>query len=77
MRHAKHRRDIEDRFKRNLAKDRAKTTVSEIGEFGIIELTRQRMRPSLRKTHYMECPHCQGLGEIRMPDTVAADAVRR
>ncbi len=77
MRSAKHRRDIEERFKKNLAKDRAKTTVSEIGDFGIIELTRQRMRPSIRKAHYMDCPHCAGLGEIRMPDSVASDAMRR
>jgi ribonuclease E len=77
MRSAKHRRDIEERFKKNLAKDRAKTTVSQIGDFGIIELTRQRMRPSIRKAHYMDCPHCAGLGEIRMPDSVASDAMRR
>jgi len=77
MRSSKHRREIEDRLKKHFQKDRAKTTVSQISEFGIVEMTRQRMRPSLRKTHYMECPHCQGLGEIRMPDTVAADAIRR
>ncbi|MEY4119378.1 MAG: Ribonuclease, partial [Planctomycetota bacterium] len=77
MRSVKHRREIEDRLKKHFQKDRAKTTVSQISEFGIVEMTRQRMRPSLRKTHYMECPHCQGLGEIRMPDTVASDAIRR
>jgi ribonuclease E len=77
MRSAKHRRDIEDRLKKNLARDRAKTTVSQISEFGIVELTRQRMRPSIRKAHYIDCPHCAGHGEIRMPDSVAADAVRR
>ena len=77
MRMSKHRRDIEDRLKQNLSKDRAKSTVTEISEFGIVEMTRQRMRPSLRKTHYMDCPHCSGHGEIRMPDTVASDAMRR
>ena len=77
MRASKHRREIEERFKKHLSRDRAKTTVSEIGEFGILELTRQRMRPSLRKTHYMDCPHCAGHGEIRMPESVASDALRR
>ncbi|MEY3026676.1 MAG: Ribonuclease [Planctomycetota bacterium] len=77
MRSSKHRREIEDRLRKHFQKDRAKTTVAQISEFGIVEMTRQRMRPSLRKTHYMECPHCQGLGEIRMPDTVASDAMRR
>jgi len=77
MRASKHRREIEERFKKHLSRDRAKTTVSEISEFGILELTRQRMRPSLRKTHYMDCPHCAGHGEIRMPESVASDALRR
>ena len=77
MRASKHRREIEERFKKHLSRDRAKTTVSEIGEFGILELTRQRMRPSLRKTHYMDCPQCAGHGEIRMPESVASDALRR
>ncbi|MFN5495653.1 MAG: ribonuclease E/G, partial [bacterium] len=77
MRSAKHRRDIEERLKKNLSRDRAKTTVSQISEFGIVELTRQRMRPSIRKAHYIDCPHCAGHGEIRMPDSVAADAMRR
>ena len=77
MRSAKHRRDIEERFKKHLARDRAKTTVGTISEFGILELTRQRMRPSISKTHYADCPHCAGSGEIRMPDSVAADAMRR
>jgi ribonuclease E len=77
MRSSKHRRDIEERLRRNLAKDRAKTTVGQISEFGIVEMTRQRMRPSIRKTHYTDCPHCAGSGEIRMPDSVAADTMRR
>ena len=77
MRAAKHRRDIEERLKKYLTRDRAKTTVSQISEFGIVELTRQRMRPSIRKAHYIDCLHCAGLGEIRMPDSVAADAMRR
>ncbi|HMN96427.1 MAG TPA: Rne/Rng family ribonuclease [Phycisphaerales bacterium] len=77
MRAAKHRRDIEDRFRQALRVDRAKTTVAPISEFGILEMTRQRMRPSLRKTHYIDCPHCGGHGEIKMPDAVAGDSLRR
>ncbi|MFO0872935.1 MAG: Rne/Rng family ribonuclease [Phycisphaerales bacterium] len=76
MRSAKHRRDIEERFHQALKKDRARTTIAPISEFGILEMTRQRMRPSLRKTHYSDCPHCAGHGEVKMPDAVAGDAIR-
>ncbi|MGA1516647.1 MAG: translation initiation factor IF-2 N-terminal domain-containing protein [Phycisphaerales bacterium] len=77
MRSHKHRKDIQDRFTNAFKKDRARTTVLPVSDFGIVEITRQRMRPSLRKTHYAECPTCAGHGEIRLPDSVAADALRR
>ena len=77
MRFSRHRREIEDRLASLLKLDRAKSSFAPISEFGIIEMTRQRMRPSLRKMHYADCPHCTGAGEVRLPDTVAADAMRR
>jgi ribonuclease E len=77
MRSPRHRREIEERFQTNMRKDRAKTTVARISEFGLVELTRQRMRPSVRKAHFAECPHCTGGGEIRIPDSTAAEALRR
>lgn len=77
MRSHKHRKDIQDRFTNAFKKDRARTTVLPVSDFGIVEITRQRMRPSLRKTHYAECPTCAGHGEIRLPDSVAADSLRR
>ncbi len=73
----RHRRDIEDRFRKGLARDRARTTMLRISDFGIVELTRQRMRPSLRKSHFMACAHCDGHGEIKTPETVGADAARQ
>lgn len=76
MRSPKHRREIEDRFRAALHRDRAKSTVLPISDFGVVEMTRQRMRPSVRKTHFTDCQHCRGLGEIQMPDTVASDALR-
>ncbi|MEY4181477.1 MAG: Ribonuclease [Planctomycetota bacterium] len=77
MRMSKHRKDIEARIEEELKRDRAKATHLPISEFGMVEMTRQRMRPSMRKTHYIDCPHCAGAGEVRMPDVVAADALRR
>jgi ribonuclease E len=77
MRSSKHRREIEARLDNNLRRDRAKTTTIEISDFGIVEMTRQRMRPGLHKTQFMDCPHCHGSGEVRVPDAVAADILRR
>lgn len=76
MRSAKHRKQIEERFNNLLKRDRAKATVLPISEFGIMEMTRQRMRPSIRKSHFMPCPHCNGRGEIKVPEYVASDAAR-
>lgn len=77
MRFIKHRREIEERLTALLKIDRAKSSFAPISEFGIIEMTRQRMRPSLRKMHYADCTHCTGSGEIRVSGAVAADAMRR
>jgi ribonuclease E len=77
MHMARHRREIEDRFRAGLSRDRAKTTMLRVSEFGIVELTRQRMRPSLRKSHFVACPHCDGHGEIKSPETVGGDATRQ
>ena len=76
MRSAKHRRDIEARFQAILETDRARSTVLPIGEFGVLELTRQRMRGSHESIHFQDCPTCRGRGMIQRPDSVAADALR-
>ncbi|MCX5688450.1 MAG: ribonuclease E/G, partial [Planctomycetota bacterium] len=76
MRRIEHRKDIENRFKERMKRDRAKTTVLQISEFGILEMTRQRMRPSHESTHFTDCPTCRGRGLVQKPDSVAADALR-
>ncbi|HWB18903.1 MAG TPA: Rne/Rng family ribonuclease [Phycisphaerales bacterium] len=77
MHSRRHRQQVEDRFDLNLKRDRARTTMARISEFGLLEMTRQRMRPSLRKAHFVPCPHCGGHGEIRSSEFVASDAARR
>ena len=76
MNQARNRKAIEARFNERLKKDRAKTTVLPISEFGILELTRQRMRASATMTHFQELPAAYGRGWIRKADSVAADAMR-
>ena len=77
MRQQKHRQDIENRLVKNLGRDRAKTTVLPISEFGIVEMTRQRMRPNTQRANYATCETCEGRGVLRRVDAVAADAIRR
>ena len=70
------RRKIEKRMADNLARDRARTSTTRISEFGIMEMTRQRMRPSMQKTHYQTCTNCNGRGGVRSPESMAAEALR-
>lgn len=72
----KNRRDVENRIKDRLKKDRASTKPLPISEFGIVEMTRQRVRGSYRSQHFAKCPACNGRGLLRRPESVAADALR-
>lgn len=76
MRHASHRKAIEQRFKDRLRRDRAKSTVGQISQFGLLEMTRQRMRGSMESQHFSDCPMCHGRGLVQNPDSVAAIALR-
>ena len=76
MRMLKNRKAVEQRFKDRLKRDRAKTTILPISAFGIMEMTRQRMRGSHERQHFIECPACRGRGMLQKPQSVAADALR-
>jgi len=77
MRSVKHRRQIEELFAEHLKRDRARTTTTRISEFGLLEMTRQRMRPSLRKAHFSACPACAGRGEIKTAESIAGAVTRQ
>lgn len=76
MRYASHRKQVEQRFRDRLKRDRAKTTVGSISEFGLLEMTRQRMRGSMESQHFVDCPTCRGRGLVQKADSVAATALR-
>ena len=76
MRSRTHRKQIETQLRNNLKSDRARTRALPISQFGIIELTRQRMRGSVRSAHFADCPDCNGRGMVQRPDSVANDAMR-
>ena len=69
MASGKNRRRVEEEFQSALRRDRSKTHVSQLSEFGLIEMTRQRVRPSLLYTFSEPCDHCRGLGRVQGRDT--------
>ena len=73
----KHRRDIEKRLKDNIKKDRARTKILRINDLGLLSMTRQRMRPGLKKALHQVCPTCNGHGLLMTAETVAIDAMRQ
>ena len=77
LRYERHRRELEERLFENFKMDRAKTKVLRMSQFGIIELTRQRMRPSLKRSIYADCPHCKGAGLVKTPESMTLDLMRR
>ncbi|MDB5297177.1 MAG: rne, partial [Phycisphaerales bacterium] len=77
LRYERHRRELEERIVENFKRDRAKTKVLEMSQFGIIEITRQRMRPSLQSSVYFDCPHCKGAGLVKTPESMSLDVMRR
>ena len=73
----RHRKKVEQRMRDNLKRDRARTRVGPISQFGALELTRQRMRPSLKSAISRVCPSCNGLGSTASPETVLLSIMRR
>jgi ribonuclease G len=71
-----HRREVFERFQRELARDRARTRVLQISDFGLIEITRQRSRNNLERVLTRACPHCSGTGRARTDLTAALDLRR-
>ena len=73
----KHRRAVERELRQAVSYDRARTKILRMSQFGIIEMTRQRMRPSLKSSVYMDCPHCSGSGLIKSPESMSIEIMRR
>lgn len=76
MRFHSHRKEVESRFHERLKRDRAKSSTAPISPFGLLEMTRQRMRGSMESQHFADCPMCHGRGLVKRPDSVAASALR-
>lgn len=62
---SRHQREVENRLREHLKADRARVQVGRISRFGLLEMSRQRLRPSLGDAHQEICPRCSGLGHVR------------
>lgn len=76
MRDERHRRQVERKLRDCVRRDRARTKVLRISPFGIIEMTRQRIRPSLRRSVYEDCPCCRGVGQVKTAESMAIEVMR-
>ncbi|PPR35140.1 MAG: Ribonuclease E [Alphaproteobacteria bacterium MarineAlpha9_Bin6] len=76
MEEARNNRSIERRLKDSFASDRARIQMGRISVFGLLELSRQRMRPSLLEVSSHLCPHCAGSGRVRSCESVVMQALR-
>jgi len=72
----RNQRDVEERLKRALAIDRARVQIGHISRFGLLEMSRQRLRPSLGESSQMTCPRCLGQGSIRGIESLGLSVIR-
>ena len=72
-----HRQALFERFQEEMARDRARSRILPVSEFGLIEITRQRSRGNLERVLTRACPACAGSGRVKTDMTVALDLRRR
>jgi len=76
MESSKNQREVENRLRDALRHDRARVQMGKISRFGLMELSRQRLRPALAETSYITCPRCTGTGHIRSTESAALHILR-
>ncbi len=76
MRQYKNQKAVENAMRTAVRKDRARVSVGGISRFGLMEMSRQRLRPSLDDSAYKICPHCNGIGKVRSTESLALSVLR-
>jgi ribonuclease E len=76
MRKERHRRNVERALRDAVKRDRARTKILRISPFGLIEMTRQRIRPSLKRSVYRDCPSCTGAGVVKTAESMSLEVMR-
>jgi ribonuclease E len=77
MKDKKHVKEVERTLKQALKKDKARVTVGHLSRFGLLELSRQRLRPGAETTTYVTCPACLGRGRTKSVPSQGLDLLRR
>jgi ribonuclease E len=76
MESKKNQQDVEDRLREAVRSDRARIQLGRISRFGLMEMSRQRLRPSLGESTHLACPRCSGMGTIRSVESMALALLR-
>ena len=76
MRREKHRRILERSLRDAMKRDRARTKILRTSPFGLIEMTRQRIRPSFKRSVYKDCPCCSGIGYVKTAESMSIEVIR-
>ncbi len=76
MESTKNQRAVEDRLRDAVKQDRARIQIGRISRFGLLELSRQRLRPSISESTNITCPRCNGMGVIRSVESLALAILR-
>ncbi|MFT3762519.1 MAG: ribonuclease E [Pseudoxanthomonas sp.] len=72
----KHQREVENKLQNALKYDRARVQVGRISRFGLLEMSRQRLRPSLGESSQIVCPRCEGHGRMRSVESLSLSIIR-
>jgi ribonuclease E len=76
MESTKNQREVEDRLRDAVKMDRARIQIGRLSRFGLLEMSRQRLRPSLGESSHIVCPRCVGIGSIRSIESMALSILR-
>src|SRR6516164_5639940 len=76
MESTKNQREVEDRLRDAVRMDRARIQIGRLSRFGLLEMSRQRLRPSLGESSHIVCPRCVGIGSIRSVESMALAVLR-
>jgi ribonuclease E len=77
MRDRKHQTEVEKTLKNALKADKARVSVGKISQFGLLEMSRQRIKQTINEGSYLECPHCGGHGKVKSVETMALSFLRK